>query len=695
MSINNIETLSIDYLTNLNTLNIDYLTANEIVCNNATFDIVRTNDLSCNTIIAVDGSFNYLYTTYLNTSAISNAQFLTLSGINTGATIQQQLDAINQGVGVVGPQGPQGATGATGPQGPQGATGPQGIPGPQGATGAVGAVGPQGPQGATGATGAQGIPGPQGPQGDTGPQGPQGPTGATGAQGPAGQNATGNEGYWFSGYSTSNQTLTNPNDILAMTCDYYEGNGITLSNNSRVVFSYAGTYNVQFSAQVEKDDAGDDNIFIWFRKNGVDIPDSNTVITLHKNDATFFAAWNYIVDISAANQYVEIMWSSPDVDLFLQATTGSGTGGGPDIPSVIITAQNIAYVSTGAQGPTGPAGPTGQGFTWLGVYNQFTPYQPYSVVSYNGSSYVSILSSYGIVPTNTTYWNLIAQQGAQGQPGPQGPKGDQGSQGPKGDKGEKGDDGNADAATAAAVAAAASAGAAAVSAGIAATAATTAATSAAAAAASAAALEPRVEVLELKTQLQTGSLTETTFTNSVNITNGVSNQIELNPVGASYFTNDLKIYQTGINTAQITLNDSGLIECKNIAVAENTDFQDIQVNGTATIQTAQITNYNPIRFCDSVSTVSASAITYAFNPYNPTAQDNIGTMNLLAGTLNMGTLAGTINIGTSTSSVIGIGTSLGAVNIAGAISLTGVVFINGFPFTSGYFQTNGFLNQFG
>jgi hypothetical protein len=337
-------------------------------------------------------------------------------------------------------------------------------------------------------------------------------------------------------------------------------------------------------------------------------------------------------------------------------------------------------------------------FNWRGTYNPASSYLLDDTIFYNGSSYVCILASTGNVPTNTTYWNIIAQQGSQGVQGVQGPAGAQGAQGAKGDKGDKGDDGadgNADAATAAAAAAAVSAGIAATAAGVASSAATAAAASAAASAAGVAALEPRVEILELKTQLQSGTLTATSFSNQVNITNGVQTIVSLDAGGDNYFTGDVRIYQTGDNTAQITLNDTGLLQCKNLAVAEATDFNDIEVSGTATIQTAQITNYNPIRFCNGVDTTAAASITYSQNPVNPSFQDNIGTMNLLAGTLNMGTLTPVINIGTSTSSIIGIGTSLGSVNIAGAITLTGVVFINGFPFTSGYFQTNGFINQFG
>jgi hypothetical protein len=122
----------------------------------------------------------------------------------TGAQGPQGIQGVQGDVGPTGPagpQGPQGIQGDVGPQGPAGATGPQGATGPagpqgpQGIQGIQGDTGPQGPTGLNGDTGATGPQGPKGDTGDTGPQGIQGPTGATGPQGPQGiQGPTGATG---------------------------------------------------------------------------------------------------------------------------------------------------------------------------------------------------------------------------------------------------------------------------------------------------------------------------------------------------------------------------------------------------------------------------------------------------------------------------------------------------------------------
>lgn len=44
----------------------------------------------------------------------------------------------------------------------------------------------------------------------------------------------------------------------------------------------------------------------------------------------------------------------------------------------------------------------------MGVYSNTTSYNVGDSVSYNGISYICILPSLGNVPTNTTYWQVIA-----------------------------------------------------------------------------------------------------------------------------------------------------------------------------------------------------------------------------------------------------------------------------------------------
>jgi len=150
----------------------------------------------------------------------------------------------------------------------------------------------------------------------------------------------------YYGSFTSSVTQTNPvaDTIRAFSADTTEiNNGVILSANTRFVVQNAGVYNIQFSAQLQQLNNNDSQISIWFRKNGTDIPRSNTELAIDKNQggaSKLVAAWN-IVESFTANQYIEIMWSSPDTSmeiLWEAAKTGPTR---PVTPSIIITVTQV------------------------------------------------------------------------------------------------------------------------------------------------------------------------------------------------------------------------------------------------------------------------------------------------------------------------------------------------------------------
>lgn len=72
----------------------------------------------------------------------------------------------------------------------------------------------------------------------------------------------------------------------------------------------------------------------------------------------------------------------------------------------------------------GAAGPAGS-FVFRGVWSSIVQYHPNDIVAYLGSSYACYNTPpVGGLPTNTTYWQLIASVGSQGVAGPVGPAGE-------------------------------------------------------------------------------------------------------------------------------------------------------------------------------------------------------------------------------------------------------------------------------
>ena len=151
-------------------------------------------------------------------------------------------------------------------------------------------------------------------------------------------------GSYGSFYDTTTQTNPVGNVPRSMSFDSTDiTNGVSISGSTSPFNTYikttnAGVYNIQFSAQVDKTDSGNDEIVIWLRKNGIDLTDTATTLTLSGNNDKKVAAWNWFVT-SAANDYYQIIWISADTNLRLLAEPISGTH--PGIPSVILTANRV------------------------------------------------------------------------------------------------------------------------------------------------------------------------------------------------------------------------------------------------------------------------------------------------------------------------------------------------------------------
>lgn len=119
-----------------------------------------------------------------------------------------------------------------------------------------------------------------------------------------------------------------------------ESDGVSIVNGSRITVAEAGVYNIQFSIQVDKTDSGADAVDIWLALNGVDVPYSNTRLTLDGNNAKAVAAWNFMTTIPSGG-YAELRWCSPDTEVVLHAGNGLTNPVRPGIPSVIVSVQQV------------------------------------------------------------------------------------------------------------------------------------------------------------------------------------------------------------------------------------------------------------------------------------------------------------------------------------------------------------------
>ena len=143
------------------------------------------------------------------------------------------------------------------------------------------------------------------------------------------------------------------------TTDY--SNGVFVSNTSRINVSDYGIYNLQYSAQFTNTDSQEQDISIWFRKNGVNIPKSNSEYMIGPRhgslvDGRLITALNFFIEMNAGD-YVEVVWSTTNISVSMQNIPAQTSPTRPVTPSLILTMQYVApsastnvYVSSQGQG---------------------------------------------------------------------------------------------------------------------------------------------------------------------------------------------------------------------------------------------------------------------------------------------------------------------------------------------------------
>lgn len=138
-------------------------------------------------------------------------------------------------------------------------------------------------------------------------------------------------------YSTVVQTNPVASAVNKMTFNTTTlSDGVSVVSNSQMTVAYNGVYNLEFSAQVQKTDAGSDNVDIWLQINGNNVDYTNTRVQLDGNGAKSVASWNFMIALNAG-QYAELCWSSADTAVNLHAETPTTGPARPGIPSVIAT----------------------------------------------------------------------------------------------------------------------------------------------------------------------------------------------------------------------------------------------------------------------------------------------------------------------------------------------------------------------
>jgi hypothetical protein len=142
-------------------------------------------------------------------------------------------------------------------------------------------------------------------------------------------------------WSNATQTTANANVVQVFILNNTNGhNNVTLGNgasNSRMIINDPGTYNLQFSVQINKTSTNLDSVYIWLRRNGQDIANTSCYFQVDRNTA-MVQSWNYVVTTANVGDYVEIAFATTDTTISFPAIAEQSTPFvRPAIPSIITT----------------------------------------------------------------------------------------------------------------------------------------------------------------------------------------------------------------------------------------------------------------------------------------------------------------------------------------------------------------------
>lgn len=142
--------------------------------------------------------------------------------------------------------------------------------------------------------------------------------------------------YYGTFIKTSDQVPALANTAYAVTWDSVQiADGVSIGTpSSRIVVAHAGLYKFSVSFQLTSSSASVKNVWLWFRKNGVDVPNSAMVTSLDSGTAIRTPSRSLFFSLQA-NDYIEIMFASDSTAMTIDNLPA--TAFAPAAPAAILT----------------------------------------------------------------------------------------------------------------------------------------------------------------------------------------------------------------------------------------------------------------------------------------------------------------------------------------------------------------------
>lgn len=140
-------------------------------------------------------------------------------------------------------------------------------------------------------------------------------------------------------YDTTTQTIAQINTPYAIKFNTTDiASGFSVVSGTKIKAQHSGLFNFQFSLQVISTNSSASYFWIWYRKNGVDVPHSATKLSISSNTIVLAPSWNFLVTMQPNDEF-ELMWAADKTTVELSAP--ASTAFCPATPSVILTVSQV------------------------------------------------------------------------------------------------------------------------------------------------------------------------------------------------------------------------------------------------------------------------------------------------------------------------------------------------------------------
>ena len=142
---------------------------------------------------------------------------------------------------------------------------------------------------------------------------------------------------YISAYDTTTQNITAVGEAFLWKYNTTDiSSGISIVDNTKITVSKEGVYNIQFSAQVINTNSSNTDVYVWLKKNGINVDNTNTKYTLQGSSQASVIILNFVLRLSKGD-YIEVAWSD-SATVSLLYTASSSSPDKPAIPIIVLTA---------------------------------------------------------------------------------------------------------------------------------------------------------------------------------------------------------------------------------------------------------------------------------------------------------------------------------------------------------------------